>query len=143
MPSAEQCRTRGQGPGLPAAIPARGSGLILAAAPSARAGMRRRSFLGAEYLTQHFEQARCRSSPYRLTALVPAIPGWVPPSTGGQRLNLPARAFGVGTNLTLPYARHEDEPLEVLELPDDALTMGLPPLGNPAPGRRAQPADPW
>jgi hypothetical protein len=74
---------------------------------------------------------------------VPAIPGWVPPSTGGQRLNLPARAFGVGTNLTLPYAGHEDEPLEVLELPDDALTMGLPPLGNPAPGRRAQPADPW
>ena len=75
---------------------------------------------------------------------MPAIPGWVRPATGVEQLNFAARAFGVGTNLALLYAGHEDEPPGALELPDDALTMGLLPLAIPhkAAGRSLN-ADPW
>ena len=37
------------------------------------------------------------------------------------------------------YAGHEDELRGLLGLPDDALTMGLLPLGYPVQGRWAQP----
>ena len=56
-----------------------------------------------------------------------------------QQLILAAGAFGVGTSLTMLYAGHEDELRGLPGLPDDALTMGLLPLGYPAQGRWAQP----
>jgi nitroreductase len=48
-----------------------------------------------------------------------------------QQLILAARAFGVGTSLTMLYAGHEDELRGLLGLPDDALTMGLLPWAIP------------
>jgi hypothetical protein len=61
-----------------------------------------------------------------------------------QQLILAARAFGVGTSLTMLYAGYEDELRGLLGLPDDALTMGLLPLGYPhkAAGRSPN-AGPW
>jgi hypothetical protein len=56
-----------------------------------------------------------------------------------QQLILAARAFGVGTSLTLLYTGHEHGPRGLLGLLDDRLTMGLLPLGYPARGRWAQP----
>ena len=56
-----------------------------------------------------------------------------------QQLILAARAHGVGTTLTTLYSGHEDDVRELLGLPEDALTMGLLPLGYPARGRWAQP----
>jgi hypothetical protein len=56
-----------------------------------------------------------------------------------QQLILAARAFGVGTSLTLLHAEHEDGPRGLLGLPDDRPTMGLLPLGYPARRRWAQP----
>lgn len=84
---------------------------ILAAAPPACAGLSRRSFMGAEHLAQHIEQApvwifpvlrnRAGASNQRLGA---SIYGAV------QQLILTPRAFGVGTGLTLLYAGHEYGP---------------------------------
>ena len=56
-----------------------------------------------------------------------------------QQLILAARAYGIGTTLTTLYAAHEDDVRDRLGLPEDALTMGLLPLGYPARGRWAEP----
>ncbi len=51
-----------------------------------------------------------------------------------QNLILAARAYGIGTTLTTLYSWHEDDVRDLLGLPEDALTMGLLPLGYPARG---------
>ncbi|MGE5290806.1 MAG: nitroreductase family protein [Micromonosporaceae bacterium] len=110
------------------------------AAPPGPAGLSRRSFLAAEHLAQHIEEA-----PVWIFAVLRNAAGASNPRLGAsiygavQQLILAARAFGVGTTLTTLYAGHEDEVRELLGLPDDALTMGLLPLGYPAKGRWAQP----
>ena len=113
---------------------------ILAAAPPASAGLSRRSFLGAEHLAQHIEEAPVWIFPVLRNGAGASNPRLGASIYGAvQQLILAARAFGVGTSLTLLYAGHEDELRGVLGLPDDALTMGLLPLGYPAQGRWAQP----
>jgi nitroreductase len=110
------------------------------AAPSAPDGLSRRSFLAAEHLAQHLEEA-----PVWIFPVLRNAAGVTSPRLGAsiygavQQLILAARAFGVGTTLTTLYTRHEDDVRELLGLPDDALTMGLLPLGYPAQGRWAQP----
>jgi nitroreductase len=110
------------------------------AAPPAPDGLSRRSFLAAEHLAQHIEEA-----PVWIFPVLRNAAGATSPRLGAsiygavQQLILAARAFGIGTTLTTLYAGHEDEVRKLLGLPDDALTMGLLPLGYPAQGRWAEP----
>jgi nitroreductase len=113
---------------------------LLAAAPPACAGLSRRSFIDAERLAQHIEQAPVLIFPVLRNGAGASDPRLGASIYGAvQQLILAARALGVGTSLTLLDAGHEDGPRGLLGLPDDTLTMGLLPLGYPARGRWAQP----
>jgi nitroreductase len=110
------------------------------AAPPAADGLSRRSFLAAEHLARHIEEAPVWIFPVLRHAAGSGNPRLGASIYGAvQHLILAARAFGVGTTLTTLYSRHEDELRPLLGLPGDALTMGLLPLGYPARGRWAQP----
>jgi len=114
---------------------------ILAAPPApGAAGLNRASFLAAEHLAHHLEDA-----PVWIIPVLRDAAGARSPRLGAsiygavQQLMLAARAYGLGTTLTTLYAGHEDELRELLGLPADALTMALIPMGYPARGRWAQP----
>lgn len=112
---------------------------ILAAPPQA-GGMSRASFLAAEHLAGHLEEAPVWIFPVLRDAADSRNPRLGSSIYGAvQQLILAARAYGVGTTLTSLYVGHEDEVRELLGLPGDAMTMGLIPLGYPARGRWAQP----
>ena len=110
------------------------------AAPPQDGGLSRASFLAAEHLAHHLAEA-----PVWIFPVLRHAAGVSNPRLGAsiygavQQLILAARAYGVGTTLTTLYAGHEDEVRGLLGLPDDALTMGLLPLGYPARGRWKQP----
>jgi nitroreductase len=112
---------------------------ILAAAP-APGGLSRPSFLAAEHLARHIEEA-----PVWVFPVLRHAAGVSDPRLGAsiygavQQLILAARAFGIGATLTTLYSGHEDDLRELLGLPGDALTMALVPLGYPARGRWKQP----
>jgi nitroreductase len=109
-------------------------------APAAPGGLSRRSFLAAEHLAHHLEEAPVWIFPVLRHAAGSGNPRLGASIYGAvQQLILAARAFGIGTTLTTLYAGHEDDVRVLLELPDDAMTMGLIPLGYPAKGRWAQP----
>jgi nitroreductase len=112
---------------------------ILASTPGAT-GMTRKTFLAAEHLAEHLEQAPVWVFPV-LRGAVGATNPLLGSSIYGavQQLCLAARAYGIGSTLTALYAGHEDEVRALLGLPDDAMTMALIPLGYPAQGRWAQP----
>jgi nitroreductase len=114
---------------------------ILAAPPAAgAAGLNRASFLAAEHLAHHLQDA-----PVWIIPVLRDAAGVRSPRLGAsiygavQQLMLAARAYGLGSTLTTLYAGHEEELRELLGLPADALTMALIPLGYPARGRWAQP----
>jgi nitroreductase len=110
------------------------------AAPPETGGLSRRSFLAAEHLAHHLEEAPVWIFPVLRDAAGVSNPRLGASIYGAvQQLILAARAFGDGTTLTTLYAGHEDDLRALLGLPDDALTMGLVPLGYPAQGRWAQP----
>ncbi|HUZ22359.1 MAG TPA: nitroreductase family protein [Streptosporangiaceae bacterium] len=110
------------------------------AAPPTPDGLSRRSFLAAEHLAEHIEEAPVWIFPVLRNAAGVRSPRLGASIYGAvQQLILAARAFGIGTTLTTLYSGHEDEVRELLGLPEDALTMGLVPLGYPARGRWAQP----
>ena len=112
---------------------------ILAAPPTA-AGMSRSSFLAAEYLTEHLEDAPVWVFPVLRHAADATNPRLGSSIYGAvQQLILAARAYGIGSTLTSLYLGHEDEVRELLGLPADAITMALIPLGYPVRGRWAQP----
>jgi len=101
-------------------------------------GLGHRNFLSAEYLANHLADApvwiipvqrNAGSNPRAGSSVYGAV----------QNLMLAARAHGIGATLTTLYAGHEDDVKQLLGLPDDAMTMGLIPLGYPARGRWAQP----
>jgi nitroreductase len=112
---------------------------ILAADPST-AAMSRRSFLAAEHLAEHLEDA-----PVWIFPVLRHAAGGTSPRLGSsiygavQQLILAARAYGIGTTLTTLYSGHENDVRELLGLPADAMTMALLPLGYPAQGRWAEP----
>jgi len=56
-----------------------------------------------------------------------------------QNLMLAARAYGIGSTLTTLYTEHDDQVKELLNIPKDAMTMALIPLGYPNRGRWSQP----
>ena len=110
------------------------------AAPPAPDGLSRPSFLAAEHLAHHIAEAPVWIFPVLRNAAAARSPRLGSSIYGAvQQLILAARAYGVGTTLTTLYSGHEDEVRELLGLPEDALTMGLLPLGYPARGRWAQP----
>jgi len=112
---------------------------ILAAAPSAT-GMSVRSFLAAEHLAEHLEDAPVWIFPVLRNA-ADSTNKWLGSSIYGavQQLILAARAYGIGTTLTSLYLGHEAEVKSLLGLPEDASTMALLPLGYPSRGSWAQP----
>lgn len=112
---------------------------ILAAAGAPEA-LSRRSFLAAEHLATHLEEAPVWIFPVLRHAAASTNPRLGSSIYGAvQQLILAARAYGIGATLTTLYNGHEDDVRKLLGLPDDALTMALLPLGYPAQGSWAQP----
>jgi nitroreductase len=108
--------------------------------PAAETGLSARSYRATEHLAQHLQEA-----PVWVIPVLRNAAGSTDPRLGAsiygaiQQLQLAARAYGIGSTLTTFHTAHEDEVRELLELPEDALTMALIPLGYPARGRWAQP----
>ena len=103
-------------------------------------GMSAASFRAADHLAAHLEEAPVWVFPVLLGAARSSNPRLGSSIYGAvQQLMLAARAHGIGSTLTTLYAGHEDGVRKLLNLPDDALTMALIPLGYPARGRWAQP----
>ena len=112
---------------------------ILASAAS-DTGMSRRTFLAAEYLSEHLEDEPVWVFPVLRNAAESSNPRLGSSIYGAvQQLILAARAYGIGTTLTSLYVGHEDDVRELLGLPEDALTIALLPLGYALRGRWAEP----
>lgn len=108
--------------------------------PPSEAGMSRRSFLAAEHLAEHLQEAPVWVFPVLRHAADSTNPRLGSSIYGAvQQLILAARAYGIGTTLTSLYLGHEAEVRQLLGLPADAATMALIPMGYPARGRWAQP----
>lgn len=103
-------------------------------------GMSAATFRAADHLAAHLEEAPVWIFPVLLGAARSSNPRLGSSIYGAvQHLMLAARAHGVGSTLTTLYAGHKDGVRKLLNLPHDALTMALIPLGYPARGRWAQP----
>jgi nitroreductase len=112
---------------------------LLAAEPGAD-GMSPASFRAGDYLAEHIGEAPVWVFPVLRGAADSDNPRLGSSIYGAvQNLLLAARTYGIGGVLTSLYLGHEAEVRELLELPPDAATMGLVPLGYPARGRWAQP----
>ncbi|MBG0561132.1 nitroreductase family protein [Actinoplanes aureus] len=102
--------------------------------------MSKASFLAADHLANHLEEAPVWIIPVMLGAAKSTNPRLGSSIYGAvQHLILAARAHGLGATLTTLHVGHEEDVRKLLGLPDDALTMALIPLGHPAKGRWAQP----
>lgn len=100
----------------------------------------KRSFLGADHLAAHLEDAPVWIVPVILGAAKSSNPRLGSSIYGAvQQLILAARAYGLGSTLTTLHIGHEDDVREILGLPENALTMAIIPLGYPSKGRWAQP----
>jgi nitroreductase len=112
---------------------------ILGAEPMAT-GMSRTSFLAADHLAEHLQDAPVWVFPVLRNAADSDNPRLGASIYGAvQQLMLAARAYGIGSTLTSLYVAHESDVRELLNLPSDALTMALIPLGYPVRGRWAEP----
>lgn len=110
------------------------------ARPANPEGLTHRSFLAAEHLAEHLEEAPVWIFPVLRHAATSTNPRLGSSIYGAvQQLILAARAYGIGATLTTLHSGHEDDVRRLLGLPDDALTMALVPLGYPARGRWSQP----
>ncbi|MDA1010658.1 MAG: nitroreductase family protein, partial [Chloroflexi bacterium] len=103
-------------------------------------GLGKRNFLSAEHLAEHLEEAPVWIIPVLLGAATSTNPRTGASIYGAvQQLMLAARAYGIGATITSLYQGHEDDVKRLLNIPEDALTMALIPLGYPSQGRWAQP----
>ncbi|WP_250037817.1 nitroreductase family protein [Paractinoplanes maris] len=103
-------------------------------------GMSAATFRAADHLAGHLEEAPVWIFPVLIGAARSSNPRLGSSIYGAvQQLMLAARAYGIGSTLTTLHAGHEDDVRKLLNLPADALTMALIPLGYPARGRWAQP----
>ena len=99
-----------------------------------------RNYLSAEHLAKHIQDA-----PVWIIAVLLNTATSNNPRTGAsvygavQNLMLAARAYGIGSTLTTLYTEHDDQVKELLNIPKDAMTMALIPLGYPNRGRWSQP----
>ncbi|WP_127500787.1 nitroreductase family protein [Actinoplanes solisilvae] len=108
--------------------------------PVPQSGLGAANFRAADHLAYHLEEAPVWIFPVLLGAAKSANPRLGSSIYGAvQHLMLAARAHGIGSTLTTLHTGHEDDVRKLLNLPDDALTMALIPLGYPARGRWAQP----
>ncbi|AEV83454.1 nitroreductase [Actinoplanes sp. SE50] len=102
--------------------------------------MSKRSFLAADHLAAHLEEAPVWIIPAILGAAKSSNPRLGSSIYGAvQQLMLAARAHGLGSTLTTLHIGHEADVRDILGLPENALTMALIPLGYPSKGRWAQP----
>ncbi|WP_433795463.1 nitroreductase family protein [Actinoplanes sp. CA-252034] len=102
--------------------------------------MSKRSFLAADHLANHLEEAPVWIIPVLLGAAKSTNPRLGSSIYGAvQHLILAARAHGLGATLTTLHIGHEEEVRNLLGLPEDALTMALIPLGHPSKGRWSEP----
>ena len=102
--------------------------------------MSKQSFLAADHLANHLEEAPVWIFPVLLGAAKSTNPRLGSSIYGAvQHLILAARAYGLGATLTTLHVGHEEDVRKLLGLPDDALTMALIPLGYPSKGRWSQP----
>ena len=110
------------------------------AAPSDPHGLSHRSFLAAEHLAEHLQDAPVWVFPVLRHSADSTNPRLGSSIYGAvQQLMLAARAYGIGSTLTSLYNGHEADVRELLGLPADALTMALVPLGYPERGRWSEP----
>ena len=99
-----------------------------------------RNYLSAEHLANHIQEA-----PVWIIAVLRNTAMSDSPRSGSsiygaiQNLMLAARAYGIGTTLTTLYIAHENEVKKLLQIPEDAMTMALVPLGYPIQGKWAMP----
>jgi nitroreductase len=107
---------------------------------AAQGDMSSANFHAADHLAAHLEEAPVWIFPVMLGAAKSTNPRLGSSIYGAvQQLMLAARAYGIGSTLTSLYVGHEADVRRLLNLPDDALTMALIPLGYPSRGRWAQP----
>ena len=99
-----------------------------------------RNFLSAEHLANHISDA-----PVWIVPILSYISKSKSPITGSsiygaiQNLMLAARAYGIGSTLTALHTAYEEDVKKILNIPDDAMTMALIPLGYPIKGKWSQP----
>ncbi len=104
------------------------------------AGVSEAGFRAVEHLALHLEEAPVWVVPVLRDAARSADPRLGASIYGAvQNLVLAARAYGIGTTLTTFHTVRERDVAALLGLPDDALTMGLLPLGYPTRGRWSEP----
>ncbi|GAA1610137.1 nitroreductase family protein [Actinoplanes couchii] len=102
--------------------------------------MSKKSFLAADHLANHLEEAPVWIFPVLLGAAKSTNPRLGSSIYGAvQHLILAARAHGLGATLTTLHIGHEAEVRTLLGLPGDALTMALIPIGHPSRGRWSEP----
>jgi len=100
----------------------------------------RRTYLSAEHLAEHLEEAPVWIVPALLVGGSSQNPRLGSSIYGAvQQLMLAARAYGIGATLTTLHSVRDAETKELLGLPEKAITMALIPLGYPERGRWAQP----
>ena len=98
------------------------------------------NFLSAEHLANHISDA-----PVWIVPILRYISKSKSPITGSsiygaiQNLMLAARAYGIGSTLTALHTAYEEDVKKILNIPDDAMTMALIPLGYPIKGKWSQP----
>lgn len=110
------------------------------AQPESGDGFGPANFRAGDHLAAHLEEAPVWIFPVLLGPAKSTNPRLGASIYGAvQQLMLAARAYGIGSTLTTLYTGHEAETRELLGLPEDALTMGLVPLGYPNRGRWAEP----
>ena len=99
-----------------------------------------KNFLSAEHLANNIQHA-----PVWIFAILRNTAKSNNPKVGSsiygavQNLMLAARAHGIGTTLTTLYDLHEEEVKNLLNIPKDAMTMALIPLGYPSRGKWSEP----
>jgi len=99
-----------------------------------------KNFLSAEHLANNIQHA-----PVWIIAILRNTAKSNNPKSGSsiygavQNLMLAARAHGIGTTLTTLYDLHEEEVKNLLNVPEDAMTMALIPLGYPSRGKWSEP----
>ena len=98
------------------------------------------NYLSAEHLAYHIQDAPVWIIPVLRNAANSKNPRSGSSIYGAiQHLMLAARAYGIGSTLTTLYSGHEEELKKLINIPEDAMSMALIPLGFPTKGKWAQP----
>jgi nitroreductase len=109
-------------------------------APPRPEGLTPRAYLAMEHLAEQIEEAPVWIIPVLRNAATATSPRAGASIYGAvQQLCLAARAYGIGTTLTNFQSGHEAELAQLLDIPPDAATMALIPMGYPTQGHWSEP----